>query len=171
MARDYTPPLGLHSLLAALLLTGHERHVDMSDLVSGLPEGALDWRPSEGVNSLAGLVRHILHVEGAMVAAAGGDTTLWDPTQGARLEESGSEQDLLDAIEACDAAMKTVLPGLTPDDLARSHPGESRSVGSGLVEEFDHSAMHYGHMQVTRLLWEQAHPEVPRTYEHWGWHA
>ena len=171
MERDYAPPSDIHPLLQGMLTVAHERHVDMSDLVSGLPDGALDWWPSEGTNSLAGLVRHILADERAVVLAAGGATGEWDGTQGAHLDESGTERELIEAIDSCDALVKTVLPGLAATDLAREQPGQSRSFGRALAEEFEHSAMHYGHMQMIRLLWEQAHPGAPRTYRHWGWSA
>lgn len=159
MQREYEPPSGLHPLLEGLLATAHERHVDMSDLVSGLPDGALDWRPAERVNSLAGLVRHIVDIEShAARLGRGDDEWRWDDSDGAHLEEGGTESDLLAAIADCDALVKDVLESL--DEPERASPA---------IEEFDHAAMHYGHMQVTRLLWEQAHPDAPRTYSHWGW--
>jgi uncharacterized damage-inducible protein DinB len=140
----------------------------MADLVAGLPAGALDWRPAEGASSLTGLAHHILHVERAMALEAATGETDWDRTEGFGTDARGDEPALAALIDEADATIKRALEALPADGLLRVTQPDDRSVGSGLVEEFDHGAMHLGQMQLTRRLWEQAHPEHPTTYEHWG---
>lgn len=168
MEREYAPPAGLHPLLQGLLTTAHDRHVDMVDLISGLPEDALDWKPAERAVSLAGLVHHILHVERSMALEASTGDADWEHANGHGLGETAAEQALVALIDATDTEVKRALQGLDEATLLRVTEPDGRTVGSGLVEEFDHGAMHYGHMQMVRLLWEEAHPEYPSTYEHWG---
>ncbi len=168
MERAYTPPQGQHPLLRGLLTTAHDRHVDMADLVTGLPEGALDWQPAPDAPSLAGLVTHILHVERSMALEAATGNESWEHADGHGTDARGDEASLLALIDDADAVIKRAIESLDDSVLVRVTQPDDRTVGSGLLEEFDHSSMHYGQMQLTRLLWEHAHPEHPRTYEHWG---
>lgn len=167
LARDYTPPADIEPLVAGLLTTLHERHVDMADLVGGLPAGALDWRPGPEMNSLAGLALHILEDEEFVARVAAGESLSWHGENGSSLELTADEARVVAAIEAVDALLKQVLPGLPAARYGDTQPGEDRTIGSALIEEFDHSAMHYGQMQLTRHLFELAHPRAPTTYKHW----
>jgi hypothetical protein len=45
---------------------------------------------------------------------------------------------------------------------------ESTASGGELIAEAaTHTTMHWGHMQLTRQLWVQAHPEFVGTYRPW----
>jgi hypothetical protein len=163
----FNPPPGLDPLLAALLATSHERHFDMVNLVRGLPPGALDWRPAPDAASLAGLALHILDVEEAVARLAAGEVYAWTAENGSRMDESAEETLLVDEILRVDGVVKSRLSGLTGERLGAALPGEERTAGAMLGEDMDHCAMHYGQLQLTRHLWEAAHPEWPRTYLHW----
>lgn len=164
----YEPPAHLPPLLRGLLTTCHERHVDMANLVAGLPAGALEWRPFPESASLAGLALHILDVEEYVAKLVSGIAVEWAGENGSRMDESASSEDIIAAIERVDAWLRSALEAATPAVWVRPHPGaEDRTIGQALVEELDHSAMHYGHMQLTRHAWEAGHPEAERTYVHW----
>jgi uncharacterized damage-inducible protein DinB len=166
----YEAPRGLPPLLRGLLTTCHERHVDMLNLVAGLPDDALNWRPIPDSASLAGLALHILDVEDYLAALARGEDREWTGENGSRMDEFATADAVSAAIEAVDASLKAALESVTLARLERVEPqqaGAERSIGEALVEDLDHSAMHYGHMQLTRHAWEAAHPEAPATYEHW----
>lgn len=152
-----TPPSPA-PLVRALMATSRERHADMVDLVSGLPAGALDWRPAPDAASLAGLVLHIVDVEGHVASlAAGEDEQAWPGENGSRMDETASEAGLVKTIEAVDAALDRGL-SLLPSRSERA---------AAVLEDLDHAAMHHGQMQLTRHLWEGAHPGSPSGYQHW----
>jgi hypothetical protein len=163
----YEPPAHLPPLLRGLLTTSHERHLDMANLVAGLPAGALDWRPFPDAASLAGLALHILDVEEYLAALAAGEPVEWTGENGSRMDESAAEAELLAELERVDALLKRALETVAAERLPAPQPAESRTVGEALVEDLDHSAMHYGHMQLTRHAWEAVHPSGERTYVHW----
>lgn len=158
---------GLHPLLRGLLTAGRERHEDMANLVRGLPDGAFDWRPAPEAPSIAGLVLHIADVEAFIARVAGGSGEVWQGVNGSRMDEQAGEAALIAAIAAVDAAIAGVLSSLSPGRLSEPQPGEERTIGEMLVEDLDHSAMHYGQLQLTRHLWEAAHPQWPSDYVHW----
>ena len=163
----YEPPQALPPLLRGLLTTTHERHTDMANLVAGLPEGALDWRPFADAASLAGLALHILDVEEYLAGLARGEAPEWQGENGSRMDEAADEEQLLAEITRVDAVLLRSLEGIAAETLLALQPGGSRSVGEALAEDLDHSAMHYGHMQLTRHAWEAAHPQAPPSYAHW----
>ncbi len=163
----YAPPPGTHPLLAGLLCTMHERHFDMLNLVSGLPAGALSWAPGPEMTCLAGLAAHILEVEVFAGRVAAGEDPRWEGGNGPRPHGEDDTAAIAGAIVDADRFLKGVLGALTGEALSRPQPGEDRPAGAAVVEEFDHAAMHYGQMQLTRHLWEAAHPGFAATYSHW----
>ncbi len=163
----YAAPPGTPPLLAGLLGTMHERHFDMLNLVSGLPAGALFWAPGPEMTCVAGLAAHILEVEVFAGRVAAGENLHWEGGNGPPPHGEDEAAALAAAIVEADHFLKGVLGRLTGDALSRPLPGEDRSAGAAIVEEFDHAAMHYGQMQITRHLWEAAHPGFEPTYTHW----
>ncbi len=157
----------LAPLLSALLSTMRERHADLANLLGGLPTGALDWRPAVGAASLGGLTAHILVVEEATLRVAAGESILWPAVNGEGMDERHDELELVASLAALDALAARVLSALRPAALAAAQPGEQRTIGEMLIEEFDHVAMHYGQAQLTRHLWEAANPGWPSPYNHW----
>jgi hypothetical protein len=164
---DYRAPRDLPPVLRGLLTTTHERHIDMANLVAGMPDEGINWRPLADSASLAGLVLHIVDVEDYLASLAAGPAREWTGGNGSRMDESASAEQLIAEIERVDATLKSALASVTPEGLAAPQPGDERTVGEALVEDLDHSAMHYGHMQLTRHAWEAAHPEAAPTYVHW----
>lgn len=152
----------------ALLTTTRERHEDMANLVRGLPGGGLTWSPGGNAPALAGLALHILDVERYLVALASGQDIEWTGEDGSRILEEATEGELLAAIDETDRQLTEALEHASEERLAANQPGETRTVGEALVEDLDHSAVHLGQMQLTRNLYEAAHPDEPRTYDHWG---
>jgi uncharacterized damage-inducible protein DinB len=161
-------PADLSPFRRALLTTTHERHEDMANLVRGLPGGGLTWSPGGNAPALAGLALHILDVERYLVALASGQDIEWTGEDGSRILEEATEAELVAAIDETDRQLTKALERVSEERLSATQPGETRTVGEGLVEDLDHSAVHLGQMQLTRNLFEAAHPDAPRTYDHWG---
>ena len=155
------------SLLGPLLSTMRERHADLVNLLAGLPQGALDWRPAIAAGSLAGITGHILVVEEAALRLAAGEAIPWPGANGEGMGDHRTEAELLAGLAALDALAARAVLALTAARLAEPQPGEERTIGAMLVEEFDHCAMHYGQAQLTRHLWEAANPSWVSPYVHW----
>ena len=160
METGYEPPSELPPAVRAVLSTTHDRHVDMSNLVRGLPREGLEWVPAEGASTLAGLTLHILDVERYLTALVTGEDIGWTGELGTRIDEWAAEHELVAAIAARDEELKDALERL---DTGRW----SGSLSGDLLGDLDHVAVHLGQMQLTRNLYEAAHPEAGGSYEHW----
>jgi len=73
---------------------------------------------------------------------------------------------LRDAITDLDTRMVAAFASLDDGRLEASVPGGDEPLGEALLEDLDHCAIHHGQAQLTRNLWEAAHPDGPETYEH-----
>ena len=164
----YHAPPELSPLPRGLLDTTHERHWDMTQLVSGLPDEALDWLPAPFSASLAGLVLHIVDVETHVARLALGEPEPdWTGGNGSRMTESVDYEGLRTAIDGADELLKGALSRITDARLAVRSSEDAQSIGEAVVGDLDHVAMHHGQLQLTRHLWEAEHPEWPSLYQHW----
>ena len=137
-------------------------------LVSGLPPWGLQWQAADEMASLGGIAAHILLVEDyAIHAVAGESLEGWMGTNGQGMDAAISESDLCARIVAVDRHAKALLCDVDEQRLLARHEGNGRTVFDVLVEEMDHVAMHYGHMQLARQLYEHAHPGFVSEYRHW----
>lgn len=164
----YQPPPGLpSSLLSGLLTVIHERHMDMVALISGLPPGALAWPPAPDAPHLSGIAMHTLEVEEYVADVASGGQTEWSGELGSSMDIALDASRLISRITRVDERLKRSLESVNLERLETLEPTGERTAGSLLVEVLDHAAMHYGQMQLTRHLWEVAHPEFDSRYQHW----
>lgn len=131
----------------------------MDGLFSGLPVEALDWVPDPGMNSITVLV---VHVTGALRywlgELLGGETA--DRDREAEFTVKGfSKMQLHAMLNETQALVSRVLEKLEPDDLATKHYStihkDYYSASFALVHAVEHTALHVGHMEITKELWEQ----------------
>ncbi len=136
-----------------------ELHGDIAKAVDGRPVEALDWIPGPEMNSIAVLVVHAAAAERFWI----GDMALNEPSQRVREEEfqaSGlTADDLMQLLAAADTFARAAFDRLAISDLekVRKSPrsGKTFTVGWCLLHALEHTALHAGHIQVTRQLWEQ----------------
>jgi hypothetical protein len=153
---EYDPPASLPPLVRALLRTTHDRHVDMTNLVSGLPPAALEWRFEPDAAPLVGLCLHILDVEEHVARVLTGGDEAWAGENGSRMNERATAEELVAEVERVDALIKQAIEHADPASLPED-----------LVNELDHCALHLGQMQLTRHLLDAREPDAQRTYVHW----
>jgi len=137
----------------------HKLHGEIELVLQDLPQGALDWKPGEGMNSLGVLAFHVAGAErfwlGDVVAGESSNRNreVEFYTQGVNAAE------LIDRLSASLDFSRIVLEGLRLSDLheLRASPRDGRqfSVGWVLNHTLEHIAIHLGHMQITRQFWEQ----------------
>ena len=163
----YVPPARLPAVVRDVPGVTHDRHGNMIHLGRDRSDEALNGRPGPRMNALAGFVGHIMDIEERVVRAAAGDPEAGPGANGALLDRPGTAVGIVERIARGDAALKQAFEALTDADLARALPPWSATVGAIVVGEANHCAMHYGQMQLTRHLYEHAHPNVHTAYEHW----
>ena len=134
-------------------------HEELKRIIEELPQAALDWSPGAEMNSLCVIVVHVSGSErywiGDIVAQepSGRDREAEFRTQG--VDVSG----LIAQLDGGLAYVNRVLEGLGLEDLEapRVSPRDGReiTVGWALFHVLEHAAVHLGHVQLTRQIWEQ----------------
>jgi uncharacterized damage-inducible protein DinB len=131
-------------------------HESCKDQIAGLAQDELDWSPGEGMNSIAVLVVHTAGSERFWI----GDTIMREPSGRDREAEfvtSGkSEQTLVDLLDASLAYIGGAFDRLDVEVLAESRrsprDGREISVARTIAHVIEHTALHLGHIQITKQL-------------------
>ncbi len=134
-------------------------HREISNAVRDLSREALDWVPGRKMNSMAVLVVHLVGAERYWI----GDVAGGDHSGRVRSEEFQvrglSHQNLVERLEQSEAYTRGILERLSVEDLAtaRSSPRDERTftIGWALLHALEHTAIHLGHIQIARQMWEQ----------------
>ena len=133
-------------------------HTGIRQTLVDLPPEALDWKAGPGMNSLGVLAAHTAGAERYWIGTvAGGD--LLARNRDAEFETGGVGVDMLQAwLDEALAHSKLTLAQLTPLHLdeIRIAPRDERevTVAWALLHALEHTALHLGHMQLTRQLWD-----------------
>lgn len=135
-------------------------HDDLKACVADLPQEALDWTPGPETNSLNVLLAHVAAAERYWLATLVGG----EPSDRVRAQEFVTEGlTAVDLAQRLDEALeqnRAVLARLTLDDLevvreSAVHNGRSYRAAYSFLHALEHTALHLGHAQITRQLWEQ----------------
>ena len=127
--------------------------------LNSLPPAALDWSPGEGMNSPAVLTAHTAGAARYII----GEVVGGEPAQRIRDAEFQTaaldHAELIGRLDGALAQHERVLSQLQLTDLeaARFSAKHNREVSVmwALSHVLDHTAVHLGHLQITRQLWEQ----------------
>lgn len=134
-------------------------HSGMKQAIEGLPLEALDWIPGPEINSLSVLVTHTAGAERYWI----GDVIGQDDSRRVRDDEFHvkgiSAEKLKDRLDEILAYSRGVLAGLNLEDLeticTSSRDGRKFTIAWSLAHALEHTALHLGHMQIIRQLWDQ----------------
>ena len=149
----------MQSFLANYLNNLQEFHDEIRTAIKGLPQSALDWTPGAEINSITALVVHLTGAErywiGDVVAGE-----LHERDREAEFRVQGvSEEQLIQRLSENESYIQKALEPLALQELEESRVsprnGRSMTVGWALCHVLKHTALHLGHMQITRQLWEQ----------------
>jgi uncharacterized damage-inducible protein DinB len=149
----------MHPFFEAYLERLHGLHDSILQAVEGLSPAALDWVPGSDMNSIAVLVMHTAGAERYWV----GDVVARDPSgrdRGAEFRMQGLDAATLkERLNDALAHTRGVLEGLALQDLTvvciSPRDGREYTVAWALAHALEHTAMHVGHIQITRQLLEQ----------------
>jgi uncharacterized damage-inducible protein DinB len=129
--------------------------------LADLSDEALDWSPGPEMNALGVLLAHTFGSERYWI----GDVAGGEPSGRVREEEfktaGVSAAEFMRRSQETLAHSQSVLARLTPQELAR-HSAERRSGGQeavtgawAILHALEHVAIHAGHIELTRQLWQQ----------------
>lgn len=135
-----------------------ELHKDAAAALDGLPPEALDWTPGPDIPSLAILAAHLTGSQRYWIGEmAGGDPARRN--RDSEFQTSGvTAQALQQRLDDVLAHSRRVLEGLTQEDwntLRSTQGGQERSAMWSALHSLEHTALHVGHMQIVRQLWDQ----------------
>jgi uncharacterized damage-inducible protein DinB len=137
-----------------------ELHNDIQSTIEEFPRTALDWTPpGSSLNSLSVLIVHLTGAESYWL----GDVVARESFGRDREAEFQEREMGLDALtdRLTDSLVyaRRVLEKLTLQDLETSRisprNGRQVTVAWALAHALKHTALHVGHIQITRQLWEQ----------------
>jgi uncharacterized damage-inducible protein DinB len=135
-----------------------ELHADILKALDGLPPEALDWVPGGEMNSIAVLVVHLSGAERYWVGVALAEPPERDREAEFKTHALGAGE-LKAHLADADDFTRQALDRFAPGDLeaVRQSPRNARTftVGWCLAHALEHTALHTGHIQLTRQLWEQ----------------
>ena len=150
----------MDQLMDDLIGRFHELHDDLIKTVEGLPAEALDFIPGKEMNPITVLVVHLLGAERYWVGVALDEAS--DRNREAEFKTTGlTADDLIGRINAQEDYIRNALGRLSLADLGSMHisPRNKKSMSAGwcILHALEHSALHLGHAQIGRQLWEQRH--------------
>jgi uncharacterized damage-inducible protein DinB len=134
-----------------------ELHADTVKAIEGLSTEALDWIPGPEMNSIAVLVVHLTGAERYWIGVALNEPP--DRDREAEFRIQGLNTDMLKAhlVYATDYARLALARFSLPDlEANRRSPRNAKTftVGWCLSHALEHTALHTGHIQLTRQLWD-----------------
>lgn len=133
-------------------------HQDCQRVLDGLPQEALDWKPSPDMNSIGVLVVHIIGAERYWF----GDVVLDEPSGRQRdqefttsgLDPSELNQRLDDSLVFIEKALCSLSLEALNEDRTSPRDGRIATIGWSLLHVLKHTGLHLGHMEATRHMWE-----------------
>lgn len=127
--------------------------------VQGLPQEALDWVPAAEMNSIGALAVHLCGAERYLIGEViGGDPAHRDrPAE--FLARGATSDELAQQLRDSLAHTRGVLEPLRLADLEseRDWRGANtpKSVAFVLAHALAHAALHVGHLEITRQMWDE----------------
>jgi len=153
----------MHTFYQDYLQRLTDLHQGILNAIEGLSPEALDWIPIQEtngeMNSINVLVTHLCGAERYWI----GDVACGDPSGRVRDEEfqvSKLDVDtLVQKIYTATAYAQSALEKLNIEDLTKegTSPRDERNftVGWALLHGLEHTAIHLGHIQITRQMWDE----------------
>lgn len=136
-----------------------DMHSSIERTIIDLPDEALVWSPGRDMNTLSVLVVHTLGSERYWIGEVAGQ----EPSgrvRAAEFETQGmSAAELLEKARKTLAHSRSVLNRLTASDFEVvrevGENGRRLTVAWAVLHALEHTALHVGHIQLTRQLWDQ----------------
>jgi hypothetical protein len=136
-----------------------ELHIELEQAISGLSVSALNWSPDPDINSLAVLIVHLTGAERYWIGDIAAQVSS-DRNRAAEFEVEGLDEDnLRQRLTDSRTFARQTLESFSLSDLEQKRytPMNERevTVGWALLHALEHTALHAGHAQLMRQMWEQ----------------
>ena len=133
-----------------------ELHTEIEKALDGIPSEALDWVPGPEMNPIAMLVVHLAGAERYWIGVALNEPPGRD--REAEFQTQGVSAEALKAhlVSANDFTRQALARFSLPDlEAVHQSPrnGKTFTAGWCLAHALEHTALHTGHIQLTRQLW------------------
>lgn len=149
----------MHPILAEYLKLMESYYDVFSKTIAGLPVEALDWTPGSDMNSLAVLVVHTTGATSFLVGEIAGDIPTNRDRAGEFKTAGWDEAKLNGHLNKSLELVRAVVEKLTVDDLTKTRFNVERNrtyvYAEAIFHALDHTALHVGHAEITRQLWDQ----------------
>jgi uncharacterized damage-inducible protein DinB len=135
-----------------------DQHTFASHALQGASREAINWKPaSTPCDSLAGLAHHIVEVQRLWLDTVIGGEPVPAGLATAHQAEAESAEGLLAMMEDSLARSKARLESLAPEQYAepRERRGRQVTVRWAAYHTLEHTALHVGHMQLTRQVYDE----------------
>jgi len=150
----------MHSFFETYLDRMEALHKDIERSMNGLPQAGLDWIPGEDIPSICVLVTHLTGAERYWIGDIGG----LDPSgrdREAEFKVQGSTYpELQRRLRESSLYARKLFETLELHDLeiVRISPRDGKQITQSwtLLHALEHSAIHLGHIQLIRQLWDQS---------------
>ena len=131
-------------------------------MLADLPPEAFNWRPLEGdesTNSLASTLAHLTGSERYWVGEVAGERPAHRDRDAEFRVRAASAAELQALLDQAAAVTRDTLSTLAPaklDETVKAGMRDERAVTRrwAVVHALEHIAVHVGHMQLTRQLWQ-----------------
>jgi hypothetical protein len=141
-------------LLIATISEGLRRiHKKMRDVVGGLDQDSLNWKPHPDANSIAVLITHTLESEREMLGAVRGVMVARDRPSEFLFHKERDE--LLEMLDRAGAWLVEQINGMSGADLLALRPRGEDPPQPGLywlLTNYGHAREHLAHIELTRQL-------------------
>jgi uncharacterized damage-inducible protein DinB len=149
----------MQPFFAAYFNNLQELHDEIRKIIQELPPEALDWNFGPETNSVTVLVVHVTGAERYWI----GDVIAGESSGRNREAEfkahGWSKDELFQRLDETEKYLQEVLRNLYLPSLDKKHlsPRNGREVTAGwaLAHALKHTALHLGHLELTRQLWAQ----------------
>ena len=138
-------------------------HAEIERQIRDLPQGALDWSPGSDIPSMCVLVTHLTGAERYWIGdVVAGESS--DRDRDAEFRAEGCDQnELITKMKVSREYAGEVIRKINYGDLSnqRISPrnGNEITVGYALNYTLEHTAIHLGHIQIIRQMWDQRNIE------------
>jgi hypothetical protein len=152
--------LHLLSELENYLVQIEDMHVLIIDMIDGMPRDGLNFIPIilpqlQVSNSIAHLTAHIAGAEHFWIGEVIGGLPATRDRDAEFAVKARNPGQLIDNLNSVLAETKSIFSKLTEADLTKTYSVEEKEVPGrwAIVHVLKHTALHWGHMQLTYQLW------------------
>jgi uncharacterized damage-inducible protein DinB len=149
----------MHTVYQAYLNRLEALHREIGQALNELPVEALDWTPIEDAPSICVLVTHLTGAERYWIGDVVGEDTSGRDREAEFQVRGSSASELMERMFKSREYIRHLIEQLDVKDLeslrVSSRDGKRYSVAWALLHALEHTAIHLGHIQIIRQLWDK----------------